>query len=306
MNPAISVIIPAYNSRRTLLSAVQSVVDQGRRDLELIVVDDGSVDGTAEALQGMSRLPVKVFRQENRGPAAARNLGIVEARGEWIAFLDADDVWLPGKLDAQMSALARNRLYGFCYTDSIIRAPDGSETTARPRRGGRLIFEDLLLGTQFGTGAVIVSRDSFDRVGLFDTELRTGEDWDMWLRLAGSGAGCHVSESFLVYEISNNADKYTVDLLERCTLRVLERLFSRQWNTTTSIRPTAIKGWLYAWHYAVLAKSYFARRRYRDALRLSASSVRSHPAGFRFLARSWDVAGRWPDIHCSIAEGGSP
>ncbi len=195
-----------------------------------------------------------------------------------------------------MTMLEQDPSRGFSYADSVIKSEGSTPIIRKPRRGGNFIFADLLLGPQFSTGSAIVRRDCFDRVGFFDQDLRMGEDWDMWLRLACRYPGCYVPKPLLTVQVSPKADKYALELLECCTLRVLERLFSRSWPPLFSFDSTAIKPWIYAWHYAVLAKSYRARRRYRQAVRLGALALLSHPAGTRFLLGRWNVAGRWPDI----------
>jgi glycosyltransferase involved in cell wall biosynthesis len=262
--------------------------------LEIVVVDDGSTDETSEVLSKLSGSDLRTFVQANGGPGAARNRGIAEARGDWIAFLDADDLWLTGKVAAQVSALEERRSASFSYTDSICREACGRETLQKPRRGGQGIFADLLLGSQFSSGTVMVRRDSFDRLGMFDPELRTGEDWDMWLRLAANEEGLYVAQTLQVYRVSDRDDKYGMEMMERCTLRVLERIFSHK--DTARRWPELItrKRWLYAWHYAALAKSCLKRRRAGGFLRLACASIGTHPAGFYFLACRWRQNLCWP------------
>jgi glycosyltransferase involved in cell wall biosynthesis len=263
-------------------------------ELEILVVDDGSVDHTRAALEEMSGADLRIIRQSNAGPAAARNAAIRSACGEWIAFLDADDFWLPGKLSAQFRALEGAPDCAFSYADTIRRHAAGIEQHQRPRKIYRELFLDLLFGPEFSSATVIVRRSCFDRIGLFDSELRTGEDWDMWLRLADADQGCYVPQALCVYHVPDRIDKYPSELMELCTLRVLGRLFERaetvrRWPVMLSRRRM-----LYAWHYSVLAKTHLRQKKLSRCCRLSTAAVASHPAGAYFLARHWDAGGAWP------------
>jgi hypothetical protein len=183
----VSVVIPAYNAAAWIGEALQSVLMQQGAELEVIVVDDGSADETATI--AASYPGVRCIRQQNAGQAAARNAGIRAARGEFIAFLDADDVWLPGKVQAQLDVLQSRGLV-WAYSDSLFfDARDGRDLRtfgefARQQEGDILV--PLFLGNFIGTPNVIAHHTVFAQVGLFDESplLRQREDWDMWLRIA--------------------------------------------------------------------------------------------------------------------------
>jgi glycosyltransferase involved in cell wall biosynthesis len=281
----VSVVIPTYNLARLLPEAVASVRAQGRTDVEIIVVDDGSTDETPELLERLSREgDLRCFRQENAGAAAARNRGIREARKDWVAFLDADDFWLAGKLDAQFEALAGKPSAAFSYTDVRIRQEGGAETDLACGTTERPLLPQMLAGNMFATPTVLVRRDCFDAVGLFDARLRTGEDWDMWMRLAAHFECVRVARPLTVVRSPVRA-RFPLPVLERSTMLVLERLFAcprvaREWPAVASRREA-----VYAWHYSVLAKSYLRLGRVADFARLAYRAVRSHPSGLRFVAR---------------------
>ena len=130
--PLVSVIIPTYNRAVLVERAIRSVLGQHWRDLELIVVDDGSTDGTAARLAGIDDVRMRVIPQDNGGVACARNRGLAEARADWIAFLNSDDHWHPEKLSRQMAAMMRAPVRaGFCHTGLEIVLPDG-RSLARP------------------------------------------------------------------------------------------------------------------------------------------------------------------------------
>lgn len=184
----VSVVIPSYHRRDAVSRALWSVFAQTHRPTEIIVVDDGSHDGTVEMLRSMrSPIPLVVLAHErNRGGSAARNTGIAAARGDWIAFLDSDDVWCLEKLERQLDALLRaGPMYGVAYCG--IRRVDGSGRiigVGRPTASGNL-FEALLGRNIVGsTSTVIVRRDLLEQVGGFDESLRSCQDWELWLRLA--------------------------------------------------------------------------------------------------------------------------
>ncbi len=194
--PLVSVIMPAYNARPYLNEAVCSVLEQDYPNVELLVVDDGSVDGTAEvALTHGPR--VRVLRQQNRGPAAARNLGLRHAKGSLIAFLDADDVWLPGKVSAQVSELQRHPEIGMVF-GKFARwesRPDGAFDDPPPPAPADAsvplvvahsgwIYNELLFDNIVHIITAMVRRELVEQLGGMDEQLPTGEDYDFWLRLS--------------------------------------------------------------------------------------------------------------------------
>src|SRR5664280_1650862 len=129
MPPKVSVVIPTYNRLAYLREALDSVLAQTRAADEILVVDDGSTDGTEAAISALPA-PVRYLRQQNAGPAAARNHGLREAKGDWIAFLDSDDLWVPEKLEAQMDFLERNPAVELLFAHMINFGPDGEDAGA--------------------------------------------------------------------------------------------------------------------------------------------------------------------------------
>jgi len=293
--PSITVVIPTYNCAHVLGEAVESVRAQSWPNLEIVVVDDGSTDGTAELLSTLRGSDLVVVTQANRGPASARNTGIGRASGQWIAFLDADDLWLPGKLRAQFDALSSNPRTAFSFTDAVLRGRSGRDEIAAAPAGDADILWHLLVGPRFGVGSVVVRRECLDRVGVFDPAMRMGEDWDLWLRLAASYEGVGVHSVLAVYRRDSPGRlKYSSMLLETSTLRVLSRLFSNPRMTAGPGSP-AVRRLVYAWHYSVLAKSHL-RQGNMAAVAMAARCVRSHPKGLWFLARPWGKDGHYPDF----------
>lgn len=186
----ISVVIPAYNCQLYIKRAIESVLSQTRPADEVIVVDDGSTDGTAEVV-GAYGSKVILLQQENAGVSAARNAGIRAASGDWIAFLDADDEWLPDKLDAQDNLFAHHPQLKWGYANFLSQAgntfnPEHPEWKEQPP--DKLFFDDYFEGYCRGffawTGTVIIHRSVFDIVGLFEAGMKRGQDNDLWYRIA--------------------------------------------------------------------------------------------------------------------------
>lgn len=195
--PSISVIVPCYNAERWIEATLRSVLAQAwSGPLEVLVVDDGSRDGSAECVRRLGE-PVRLLQQANAGVAAARNHGIREARGDWVAFIDADDIWLPGKLQAQWALLQTEPQAQMSYTawhvwhcldpepDATLLAELAAAGGAEPARWSGpsgWIYPDLLLDCEVWTSTVLVSRQLLHDLGGFDERLRIGEDYDLWLR----------------------------------------------------------------------------------------------------------------------------
>lgn len=185
MKPRVSVIIPVYNGENYIRHAVQSVVDQTYPNLEIIVVDDGSTDNTRNLVTNDFPSVLYVY-QKNQGAAAARNLGIKKSTGEYLAFLDSDDIWLPEKITRQMEAIAKDPEIKIIHTNIKVKVDGQMQDTVYPtdHQAGRM-FDNLLL--QRGSvvcSTLLLHRECIEKVGYFDEELRTAEDVHLFLRLA--------------------------------------------------------------------------------------------------------------------------
>lgn len=184
-SPSVSVIIPAYNRGHTIDRAIQSVLEQTFQDFEMIVVDDSSIDGTRARVEGFRDPRIRYLRHEqNRGAAAARNTGIRAARGEYLAFLDSDDEWLPQKLDEQIALLEDQSAGWGLSCSGFFYVVNGSERAYLPARVSSWVRRlhwicDLSPGT-----TLVVRRECLGEVGLLDEEFSRYEDWDWLLRLS--------------------------------------------------------------------------------------------------------------------------
>ena len=182
--PFVTVIIPAYNRSSCLREAIDSVLSQTYGNFELIVVDDGSTDSTQDLLSLYAE-KIIALRTEHAGPSAARNQGILQARGEFIAFLDSDDLWLPDKLKTQVDFFSSSPEVFVCQTEEIwIRNSIRVNPMKKHKKYSGWIFERCLPLCIVSPSAVMLHQAVFDRVGLFDEAMPACEDYDLWLRIS--------------------------------------------------------------------------------------------------------------------------
>jgi glycosyltransferase involved in cell wall biosynthesis len=179
----VSVIIPTWNRGWTIKSAVDSVLSQTLKSYELIIVNDGSTDNTADILNEYASR-ITVIHQPNRGVSAARNKGIAHSSGELLAFLDSDDRWLPEKLERQTAFMEANPRLSICQTEEIwIRNGVRVNPKKKHRKPSGMMFEPSLALCLISPSAVMIRRHLLDEVGLFDENLPACEDYDLWLRI---------------------------------------------------------------------------------------------------------------------------
>lgn len=194
----ISVVVPTHNRRDWLPRALASVRAQTCPPREIIVVDDGSDDGTVSMLE--QRFPdVCCLRQSHRGVSSARNLGIRRATGEWVALLDSDDEWLPRKLERQQEWLCRHPGIRLCHTDEVwIQNGKRRNPGRRHRKQGGWIYRHCLILCCISPSSVVVHRSVFHTVGMFDESLPACEDYDMWLRVCSRMPVGFIDEQLVV------------------------------------------------------------------------------------------------------------
>jgi glycosyltransferase involved in cell wall biosynthesis len=225
----VTVVIPTHNRSRFLREAVASVLAQRGVPLEVLVVDDGSKDETPEVLETFGDFITAVF-QPHRGVSAARNHGIRLARGEWIAFLDSDDLWLPGKLEIQMAFLEAHPLLRICQTEEIwIRNGKRLNPRKYHQKPQGHCFPLLLERCLISPSAVVIHRDLFSQVGSFDESLPACEDYDLWLRI-GCRQPVGLVEEPLIVKRGGHADQLsaTIPALDVYRIQSLVHLLQRE------------------------------------------------------------------------------
>ncbi|MCI5105822.1 MAG: glycosyltransferase [Pseudomonadales bacterium] len=230
--PTVSVIIPSYNRGQSLPRALDSVLAQTRPAEEIIVVDDGSDDGTA-AMLARDYPELACLVQENRGVSAARNTGIRAARGDWIALLDSDDEWLPQKLERQLLALQEARRSEsaaplLVHCDEIwIRKGRRVNPMDKHAKAGGWIFERCLPLCAISPSAVLMARELLADVGEFDEDLPACEDYDLWLRICSRYPVLYVDEP-LLNKYGGHSDQLSRQHwgMDRFRVRALDKLLS--------------------------------------------------------------------------------
>lgn len=190
--PKVSVIIPTYNREQYLSDAIDSVIEQTFSDYEIIVVDDGSTDNTKEVLRKYNG-KIRYFFQKNNGPSAARNMGLKQALGEYVAFLDSDDIWFTDYLEENINLL--EKCYDLAMTDNYVDIYTENKKLLRRNYKDRenylgnesklyeILFQRFQNGFSGGIG-IVIKKSCFSEIGLFDENLKILEDWDLWLRIA--------------------------------------------------------------------------------------------------------------------------
>ena len=227
----ISIIIPAYNADKYLANTIQSVINQTYIDWEIIIINDGSTDGTLELINNFKDKDsrIKVFSHENAGVAHSRNRGIAEAKGEFIAFLDADDLWTPDKLEMQLKVLQENPEAGVAYSwvDYIDETGKflypGSHITVNGDAYPKLLINNFL---ENGSNP-LVRREALEKIGKFDVNLPPAEDWDLYLRLARESEFVAIPKPQILYRLCTNSCSANIIKMETQVLRVIEKAYNQ-------------------------------------------------------------------------------
>jgi glycosyltransferase involved in cell wall biosynthesis len=201
--PKVSVVIPTYNRAELLKSAINSVLSQTYQDFEIVIVDDASRDNTAEVIKSFNDQRIKYIRHEtNKGEAGARNTGVMNSDGEYIAFLDDDDEWLPEKLEKQIRIFENNPVeVGGVYTGflKVDRTTGLVIKEVIPTKRGNIFSELLKFNWIRIPSVLMVKRECFDKVGLFDTSIPFGLDYDMWIRISKEFQYEYIKEPLVNY-----------------------------------------------------------------------------------------------------------
>jgi glycosyltransferase involved in cell wall biosynthesis len=273
-DPLVSVIVPAFNAADFLGRAIASALGQAWRPIEIVIVDDGSTDATADLAESFGPL-VRVFRQANGGPAAARNRAIAESRGAFLAFLDADDAWSPNHIDRCLAPMLMDGSVGMCYSHAIRRDTDGRELPIGVDFEGRRIFPRHFWrpATQV-TPSTVCRRSVALEAGLFDARRIAYEDVDLWIRISEISRIVEIPEPQVVVHargdsLSKSADEEAV---RDCYFRIIGDGLARRPDLYAPHRATIeAEAW---WFWG---KRYYFHGNYREARRCFAASLRRRP-----------------------------
>jgi len=293
-DPIVSVVIPAYNCGRFIRDALDSVFAQEYPALEVFVIDDGSTDNTCEVVAGYGSR-VNLIRQKNAGAAAARNEGISRARGEYIALLDADDIWLPGKLRHQVAHLERSPGVAMCCAKWELLHPDAKgEYHFDPKpapaaigidaENSGWIYCQLLLDCGVWTSTVLMRRDLAERIGGFERALSRGQDYDYWLRASRLTRIDRLDAPLALYriEVGSEVRKFPNTNWE---LAVISGALGR-WGGSgpdgQSLPPSAVQNRLWALNYG-FAYAQYHNGRYPQARASFLAAWRLRPAHAKTL-----------------------
>ena len=223
--PTVSVIIHTYNNEKFIAETVASVLNQTYKDYEIIVVDDGSVDGTRDVLMPYMQ-KIRYHYKENGGIASAKNAGIGLSQAEFVAFLDHDDLWVPDKLQLQMEHFNENPQIGLVYA-KYTSFRDGKELRTKPEKGySGWIFKELLSKSFIQTSTVVVKRECLDAVGPYDETFSLGDEYDMFLRIARKFQCGFVDKGLTRYRVHDTNASNNDFLFDNENLGVYKKIYN--------------------------------------------------------------------------------
>jgi glycosyltransferase involved in cell wall biosynthesis len=266
--PSVSIVIPAYNAEQYIVEAIQSLQNQTFSDFEIIVSDDASTDRTVPLVQSMNDPRIKIISAANGGVSAARNRGIAIAQGEFIAFLDADDLWEPHKLALQVEALRANPKAGLSYgwfyhwNYDVHKAAE-TKLLMCPSADGPEAYRTILEENVVGNGSnIFVRRTVFDSIDGFDETLTHGEDWEFCFRVALEWEVALISQPLVCYRQHSTSICSSLEMLKASTIRTMDKIFD--------LAPPEL-GYLktktYSNLYLYLANLYLARTNTNEGIR---------------------------------------
>jgi glycosyltransferase involved in cell wall biosynthesis len=227
INFFVSVIIPTYNRKNRLIKTINSVLAQDYKNYEIIIIDDGSTDGTANFIKEIFP-QVVLLEQENQGVSAARNLGIKAAQGNWIAFLDSDDLWHSNKLSQQINHLKKNPQYHICHSEEIwIKNGIRINPKKKHQKVAGNIYHKSIELCFISMSTVILKKEIFTKIGLFDINLPACEDYDLWLRITALYPILFANE-YLITKFGGHPDQLSQKFwgMDRFRIMALEKILA--------------------------------------------------------------------------------
>jgi glycosyltransferase involved in cell wall biosynthesis len=277
----VSAIIPAFNAEKYLSDAIESVLAQTYAQIECIVVDDGSADATADTARRFGK-SVTLVQQANAGISGARNRGAASASGEYLAFLDADDRWLPERVQAQIEALAHEP-----GKDAVVCATrvvdDALRSLGTIVQDPQITVEDVLLWRALVVSTssnLLIRRQCFDAVGGWDSQLPGSEDWAMTFNLVRRGRLMSIPDALVEYRVHGSNMSTSAERLERDMLKAYGLIFENG-EGSDDLRPLRRRA--YANLHRVIAGAYFVEGRRRPFARHLAASLAAHPSALGYV-----------------------
>ena len=227
----ISVVIPSYNRKEFLKRSIDSAINQTKKPFEIIVVDDGSTDGTETMIKSDYDF-VKFIKQKNKGVSAARNIGIKVSIGEWICFLDSDDEWKKDKLEKQINAMKSNPGYKFFHSNEIwIKNGIRINQKKKHKKYGGDIFDKCLDMCRISPSSVMIDKTVFDEVGNFNENLVVCEDYELWLRICDKYRVFFIDEPLIIkYGGHQGQLSHSIESIENHRIKALEYLILENLN----------------------------------------------------------------------------
>ncbi|WP_404786563.1 glycosyltransferase family 2 protein [Altericista sp. CCNU0014] len=266
--PSVSVVIPAYNAEQYIVETIESLQNQTFSDFEIIVSDDASTDRTVPIVREIGDPRLTVISAENGGVSAARNRGIAVARGEFIAFLDADDLWDPDKLRLQVEALRENPKAGLSYGwfyqwNYAVHKAAETKLLMCPSATGPEAYREIVEENVVGSGSnIFVRRAALDSVGGFDETLTHGEDWEFCFRVALAWEVALIPQPLVYYRQHSTSNCSSLDLVKASTLRTMDKIFN---SAPAELRYLKTK--THSNLYLYLANLYLARTDTNEGIR---------------------------------------
>ena len=282
-------VIPAYNAEETIGETLASVLSQTFTDFEVLVIDDGSTDATVDVVGDADDNRVRVLSVSNGGVSRARNHGIEAATGQYVALLDADDLWQPAKLERQVEVLASRAGVGMCFTAAVRVNARGTRLGAMPVRDYPDYCEGLLLYSMIVPAAdsnAILRRELALELGGFDPAFSQTADWDFFLRLSRITRFAAIPEELVLYRTFAGNMSSDIGLLERDTFAVLDKFFG----DPTSQPYLHLRQRVYSNHWMICSGSYLHAGKLGSSLRCLVRGLRAYPRNVR---RPLGLPSRW-------------
>jgi glycosyltransferase involved in cell wall biosynthesis len=302
-DPILSIVIPVYNIERYVAAAIASALAQTLREIEVVVIDDGSTDATASVAETFKDPRVRIERKSNGGLSSARNAGIAIARGRYIGFLDGDDMWRPAKAERQIAVMEADPTIGLTYSYSAYVEEDGTPT-------GRILFstltrpsiEQMVRRNHVGNGSTPIVRAScFRTAGVFDESLRICGDWEMWVRLLrDSGAAARLVPEVLTFYrmVPTSLSMNFAEFLHGCELAAARIKAETPQVSSNAVRRGIAMCYRIAGTKALHGGNRFeALRLIRRAVSLDPMLLVSDPRLAATLGLAAIPAAAWPTLH---------